>query len=254
MSPPIEHIRATTFHGRKGAIRNAFRYGVDFVLLDMDEAEQPSSFLLSRNRFNLWSVHDADHGGVRGAGEGPAWARRQLKAAGYRFSPGARLYLLTQPRFLWLRFNPVSFWLVMEDDKLVAAIAEVNNTFGDRHSYICARDGFAPIRPHHEVRAAKIFHVSPFQQKTGGYAFRFNISERSIAIRIELKHAAPGLLATLQGQRAPARATGLAAAAFRRPLGALRVMALIHWQALKLYFKGAKYIPHTTPPASEVSR
>ncbi|MFN4099802.1 MAG: DUF1365 family protein, partial [Pararhodobacter sp.] len=133
-------------------------------------------------------------------------------------------------------------------------IAEVSNTFGDRHSYLCHRDDWAAITAEDTLEARKIFHVSPFQPVEGEYRFRFDISPERIALRIAYDHAGGGLVATLAGPRHPATARSLAAAALRRPLGSRRVLALIHWQALKLWWKGARYHPRPVPPAREVSR
>ena len=72
-----EHIPGLTAHARRGAIGNAFRYGVDFVLIE-PEAGESGPALFSRNRFNLAAVHDRDHGGPRGDGRGVAWAREVL--------------------------------------------------------------------------------------------------------------------------------------------------------------------------------
>ena len=76
-----EHIAARTWHGRRGAIRNAFSYGVDYLLLDMESPQGPACF--SRNRFNLYAVHDRNHGGPRGAGRGLPWAREVFAARGF---------------------------------------------------------------------------------------------------------------------------------------------------------------------------
>ena len=79
-----------------------------------------------------------------------------------------RLMLLAQPRFLGHVFNPVSFWLAHdEEENLVAVIAEVSNTFGDRHSYLCRKSDNSPIGASDRLQATKIFYVSPFQPVEG---------------------------------------------------------------------------------------
>lgn len=246
-----EHIAARTWHGRRGAIRNAFSYGVDYLLLDMESPLGPACF--SRNRFNLYAVHDRHHGGPRGAGRGLAWAREVFAARGFADLDQFRILLMTQPSFLGFTFNPVSFWLLLKGDALHAVIAEVNNTFGDRHSYFCARPDFAPINRSDAITAQKIFHVSPFQAVSGAYTFHFGFSPTEIAFRIALSYGDEGVVATLNGVRRKARAQTLLAAALRRPFGALRVVALIYWQALKLKSKGAHYAPPPLPPKKEVS-
>ncbi|MGP6088457.1 DUF1365 domain-containing protein [Antarctobacter jejuensis] len=246
----VDLIRGHTFHGRKGAVTNAFRYSVDFVLLDA-ESEVRSPLLFSRNAANLASLLDRDHGGVPKAGRGAVWAREVFATHGIRFD--GPLMLLAQPRLLGHVFNPVSFWLAYEDGALRAVIAEVSNTFGDRHSYLCARADGHPIQPENRIEAKKLFHVSPFQPVAGGYRFRFDIGAERIGVWIEYDHADGGLIATLCGSRAPLTNGGILRSAIRRPFGARRVLALIHWQALKLWWKGARYRTRPEPPAMEVS-
>ena len=156
-----EHIAATTTNRRKGKISHGFRYGVDYVLIDPD-ASGPRPRLFSRNRLNLMSVHDRDHGGPLKNGRGAVWAREVLTQNGLP-KASVRLLLLTQPRYLGYGFNPVSFWLALEGDTLRAVIAEVSTPFGDRHSYLCHAPNFAPITKHTRITSPKSLHVSPFQ-------------------------------------------------------------------------------------------
>ncbi|OYU17886.1 MAG: cyclopropane-fatty-acyl-phospholipid synthase, partial [Rhodobacteraceae bacterium PARR1] len=72
----VDLIRGETFHGRKGAVANAFRYTVDYLLLDPDQSTGPGLF--SRNRANLTAIHDVDFGGPKGQGRGTAWVRQVL--------------------------------------------------------------------------------------------------------------------------------------------------------------------------------
>jgi DUF1365 family protein len=247
----VEHIPARTFHGRKGRVANSFRYSVDYLLLDPEAGGGPRLF--ARNRAGLMAVNDRDHGGAPGAGTGAAWVR-QVLAEQRLDGLGARILLLAQPRVLGHVFNPVSFWLCHDAaGALRLVIAEVTNTYGDRHSYLCHRDDFGPIGAGDEVFARKMFHVSPFQEASGLYGFRFDIRSDRIAIRIE-HFGEPGLVATLEGPRRRLTSAGIIAACLRRPLGSRRVLALIHWQAARLWAKGAGWHDRPAPPADEVSR
>ncbi len=247
----VELIRGETFHGRKGAVANSFRYTVDYLLLDPDRAKGPSLF--SRNRANLTSLHDADFGGPSKQGRGTAWVRDVLAAHGL---PGAdRILLLGQPRVLGHVFNPVSFWLCHDHlGHLRTVIAEVSNTYGDRHSYLCHRDDLAPIERTDTITAKKIFHVSPFQPIEGGYEFRFDIRPDRVGIWIDYSSRDGGLFTNLIGPRVPLTNLEILRAAIRRPFGSRRVLALIHWQALKLALKGVKFRNRPTPPPEEVTR
>lgn len=249
---PVEHIAGHTWHGRKGAVDNSFRYGVDYLLLDA-EAEVRGPRLFARNRAGLTALHDRDHGGAPKQGRGAAWVREVLAQHGLPLT--GTIQLLAQPRVLGHVFNPVSFWLIHDDrDQLCAVIAEVTNTFGDRHCYLCHKPDLSPITAADRLEARKILHVSPFQPIAGGYAFRFDIRPDRIGIRIDLDTGAGGVTATLTGPRAPLTDRAILGFCLRRPFGARRVLALIHWQALKLWWKGARYRPRPEAPAQEISR
>jgi uncharacterized protein len=246
----VQRVPAETFHGRKGALKNAFRYSVDYLLLDPAKARGPALF--SRNRGNLMSLHDADHGGVPGQGAGASWAREVLLQHDLAAD---RILLLAQPRLLGHVFNPVSFWLAYDHrGHLRAVIAEVSNTYGDRHSYLCHRPDRAPIQREDTIRARKIFHVSPFQPVSGTYDFRFDIRPDRIGIWIDYTTPGGGLFTNLIGPRQPLTNRGILASALRRPFGSRRVLALIHWQALKLWLKRARFNPRPAPPADDVSQ
>jgi len=248
----VDHIAAQSFHGREGGVRNAFRYGVDYCLLDPEIARGPALF--SRNRGNFTALHDHDHGGAPGRGRGVAWVREVLRDHQLDRCEG-QILLLAQPRVLGHVFNPVSFWLCHgRDGSLRAVIAEVSNTYGDRHSYLCHHPDQRPITRHERLEASKIFHVSPFQPVTGGYVFRFDIRPDRVGIWIDFRAGDERLYATLTGRRRVLTNRAILWAALRRPLGSRRVLGLIHWQAFKLWWKGARWHVRPEPPAHEVSR
>ncbi|ATX65087.1 DUF1365 domain-containing protein [Roseinatronobacter bogoriensis] len=253
----VEHIAGQTFHGRRGPISNKFTYAVDYVLFNAEE-DLHLPRLMSRNARNIASLSDRDHGGAPGQGRGAAWAREVLASHQLEGVTDGVVYLLTQPRVLGHLFNPVSFWLCHDaQGGLRAVIAEVNNTYGDRHSYLCVKPDRSVIQGSDTLAAQKIFYVSPFQPVEGDYAFNFNIHPDKLSIRIGYTqdHEAPGagLVATLTGQRRPLGNRAILGAMVRR-FGSRRVLALIHWQALKLWWRGAKFNGRPKPPSQEVSQ
>ena len=254
MTGLAQHVPAQTFHGRQAeGVRNAFRYGIDYVLIDPD-APGPLPRLFGRNRPAPMSLNDRDHGGAPGQGRGTAWVREVLDAHDAAVA-GHRILLLAQPRVLGHVFNPVSFWLCHDaQGDLRAVIAEVTNTYGDRHSYLCRGDDGGPIGPRTRMTSQKVFHVSPFRPVAGTYTFRFDVTSDRIGIWIDYDAADGRLLATLTGPRRPLTNRAILGAALRRPFGSRRVLGLIHWQALKLWCKGARFRARPTPPAHEVSR
>ena len=252
MNCRVDHIVGQTYHGRKGKIENAFRYSVDYVLVDA-EAEVETPTLFARNGRGVTSLHDTDHGGPPKQGRGAAWVRDVL--AQYQIQGVEKVELLAQPRVLGHVFNPVIFWLCRRaDGALIAVISEVTNTYGDRHSYLCQHPDMAEITRSDQLHATKLMHVSPFQPVEGDYTFRFDITDDRIGVWIDYGRAAGGLIATLTGKREPLSNASILRSLFLRPLGARRVLALIHWQALKLWIKGALFRGRPTPPRDEISK
>ncbi|MEO1563091.1 MAG: DUF1365 domain-containing protein [Pseudomonadota bacterium] len=253
MGVTLDHIRGSTFHGRRGAVQNAFRYDVDYLLLDEDTSTRPF-WLFSRDRRNIMALHSRDHGGTPGDGFGFDWVRAVMIDKGLMLFLDSRIQLLAQPRIWGRGFNPVSFWLIYgADDTLRIVIAEVNNTFGERHSYLCHKDDFSAIEPADHITADKIFYVSPFQPVEGGYGFRFEVDEERVGIFIDYRSGEDGVFATLTGRREALTDAGILRILLRRPLGFMRVMSLIYWQALRLKIKGALFRRRGTPPSMGVS-
>ena len=248
----MEFLRSTTFHRRKAEISNQFTYGVDFIGFDPETRSKPTS-LFSFNRLNLFSYYDKDHGSQEENANPTRFVRSIFEEAG--LVPDFKIWLLTQPRMFGLVFNPVSFWFALsKSDEILAMVAEVNNTFKQRHFYLCANEGFAPIKPEHLVKSDKVFYVSPFQDIAGKYLFSLKRTEADIAIRIDLTmDNGEGVIATVAGARKPLRNRDIMMSSVRRPLGGARVLALIMWQALKLKFKGAVYRVRPKKPDVEVS-
>ncbi len=246
-------LSGSTYHARRGGPVNSFCYRLDYVLCRLRPAATSTSPLLRRSRPGLLTVLDRDHGS---SGQAMLdWALDHARAHGLPEGAAAEVWLLTQPRSLGFLFNPVSFWFFRDATGAVRAVlAEVNNTFGDRHSYLCALPGFGAISGEHAIEAQKVFHVSPFQQVSGTYEFTFDLQPSQISIAIDHQRQGQGVIATLAGQLRPATTQNLLKMMLRRPLGALRVYGLIHWQAIKLKLKGAPYRVRPQAPTEEVSR
>jgi uncharacterized protein len=246
-------LKGSTYHARRGGPENAFRYRVDYLMWRVAPEPAVKPLLLNRWRFGLLSLSDRDHG--RGVGSMTGWARTVALAQGLPAESMMEIWLLTQPRTLGYVFNPVSFWFFRDrEGQVLAVLAEVNNTFGDRHSYFCALPGWQPIGERDRIEAQKVFHVSPFQEVAGTYTFRFQLSAEGIAIDIGHRHGNHGVFANLKGALEPLTDQGLARMLLRHPLGAMRVLGLIHWQAVRLKLKGAPYRVRPQPPMNEVTR
>lgn len=252
--PRTQVARCETVHARKDGPSNRFRYKINYLLVPMLDADHATSRFFSRNRTNVLALHDADHGA--GQGRSMDWVLEWSNRFGLPGDAIAGVWLLTQPRTFGYVFNPVSFWLMARaDGELIAVLVEVNNTFGDRHSYFCANDNFVPINAGDKIKSRKVFHVSPFQDIVGDYTFRFDIRHDRFGIWID--YARPdkgGLFTSLTGNFAPMTNRNAAAMLIRKPFGAARVMLLIHWQALKLTLRRAGFRPRPQVPEEDVTR
>jgi uncharacterized protein len=246
--------RGEVRHLRLRPARHGFSYGTYFLLLPMrrlraDAAAGRRSALV-RNRFGLLSFHDTDHG--EGGPDALAWIEALLAREGVPDADG-EIWLQTYPRVLGYVFKPVSFWYCHRaDGALAAVVAEVNNTFGERHCYLLAgpQVGFG-----RELTAHKVFHVSPFCRVEGRYRFRFLRTADRVIARVEHDDEdGPLLLTSVSGRLEPLSAGRVWLTSLRTPLMTLSVIARIHWHALRLWFKRVPLISKPEAPERFVTR
>ena len=239
----VRHLRLRpTTHG--------FDYPSYFLLLPLRSLRAQPDAALARNRWGLLAFHDRDHGD--GRADCLAWLDEQLAREGIRDADG-EVWLQAYPRVLGYAFKPVSFWYCQRrDGSLAAIVAEVNNTFGERHCYLLCGPELGWGR---EQRAAKVFHVSPFCAVAGEYRFRFARNEGRIVARVEYHDdEGPLLLTSVSGAFAPATRARQRAAFFGQPLMTLGVIARIHWQALRLWAKRVPLLRKPVAPETFVTR
>ena len=230
-------------HKRFAPKSNAFAYKLAYLCLPLGQIDSLSALpWFATNRRALMSFWNKDHGSRQGA-DLRDWASEVLHKSGVEDVDG-EILLVTLPRLLGYVFNPVSFWLChRQDGQLRAVIAEVNNTFGETHVYVCAHDDGSSVLKSDCFYAPKEFHVSPFFQRDGHYRFRFLADENQIRIHIDYfdEHGDPLLVTSIAGRCHTWSKTNLLKAWLTSPLMSLKAIALIHWQALKLLVKSARY-------------
>jgi DUF1365 family protein len=242
-------------HLRTRPVRNAFRYGLYYLYVDLVELDELDSDLkrFSHNGRALVSFHDSDHGPHDGTPLRP-WIDSVLAQAGIDLE-GGRVCVLAFPRVLGFRFYPVSFWYCFHaDGSPRAVLAEVQNTYRDRHNYLLHNNGGVfdwKSRP----ESTKAFFVSPFiQLEDVRYQFHFSEPTKTLSASIYDIVEGEGLLtASIALTAQPLTDAALRSAVWRMGPMSARALVLIHWQALKLLVKGLKLVDHTDPPAEVTS-
>ena len=244
-------------HQRLKPARHRLQYRVFSLLVDIDAlpALAQRLRLFSVNRFNLFSLHERDYGagdvdGLR------AHVERQLSVAG--LAGGGAIRLLTMPRILGYAFNPLSvYYCERPEGGLQAILYEVNNTFGQRHSYLIPVADAQREAVHIEQQCAKRFHVSPFMDLDMRYAFRIEppaADRPGLAVGITVADTVgPVLVARIDARRNPLTDGALMLAFVTHPLLTLKVVVAIHWEALRLWRKGAPFRRSPPPPAQPVT-
>ena len=239
-------------HARLKPARNSFAYPTYFLMLPMRSMQADRAHALAHNRPGLLSFFDRDHGD--GRENAVSWIDELLRREGIGDATG-EIWLHTYPRVLGYTFKPVSFWYChTADGALRAIVVEVNNTFGERHCYLLDRPNYG-----HELKADKVFHVSPFCTLEGVYRFRFMRSEHGdvskTVARIDYDDAQGPLLETsVSGRLVPVTPGSLRKALWAYPAMTFGVMARIHWQAFKLWRKHVPFISKPQSPETFVTR
>lgn len=238
-------------HGRLFPKRNSFTYGIYYLAMPLSKL---NDLPVAYNRFGALSFYDRDHGDCDG-GDLESWARGILADYNLGVADG-EIKLVCMPRVFGYVFNPVSFWLCHDQQGAVRAVlCEVHNTFGERHTYICAHDDHRAIGHEDILTGEKVFHVSPMLEREGHYAFRFDLREQKFALWIDFYDGtgAKQLMTSLIGRFEDMDAARLRRAFWGYPLVTFKAIVLIHWQALKLLSKGIKYISRPLQKPERVS-
>ena len=233
-------INCEVMHQRLSPRKNAFKYDVYYLGIPLSQIESNAiGESLNLNRFGLHSFYEKDHG-YRDGTSLKAWLYDMFDA--YKFEKPKEVFLISMPRILGYVFNPVSFWFCWNSkDELYAVVSEVNNTFGETHSYLTHLDD---KDTNGDYVAKKVFHVSPFLEREGYYDFQFSLSDDSIKIHINLfdSNKEKILLTSLSGKFDDLNSMSLKRAFFRVPFATMKSIFLIHFQAVKLLLKKIKFI------------
>lgn len=227
----------TVTHRRLRPVVHDLAYQVASLFVDVDDlATGRTPLLLSHNRFNLFSIHDADHG------EGTSirdFVRGHVTREGLD-GEVTRIFMLAYPRILGFAFNPLTtYYAVDGQDRVRLMLYEVHNTFGGRHTYICRPEGDGIASGTAFGTAEKVFRVSPFNGVEGAYGLRASVPGEALTLGVSLTTGeGPVLKAYFRGERRPLTSAALLGQFFRLPFQTVTVVGGIHWEALKLWLKG----------------
>ncbi|APC96762.1 DUF1365 domain-containing protein [Francisella frigiditurris] len=246
-------LDAIVSHKRTIPKTNYFKYRTYYTALNMSNLEKCKKAFFSIDRFNILSFYNKDHG-YRNTQESTIWAKEIFDKNKIQYTD---ITLITMPRVLGYLFNPVSFWLALDNNHIIGVIAEVNNTFKETHSYVCY-DIDSHITKENWFKANKEFHVSPFFERQGYYKFNFDINlQTNSKVRIIINYFNNKdqleLATSIDGKLKEFTNINLIKQFFKVPLLTLKVITLIHYQALKLFIKGLKYIPKPQQKESTIS-
>jgi DUF1365 family protein len=231
-------------HARLRPVHHRFTYRVMSLLIDLDRLDEADrqSGLFGVNRAAPFSFHESDHGERKGTSLGD-YVRGLAKERDIDLSAG-RILLLCYPRVFGYVFNPLSIYFCYGScGKLALLIYEVRNTFGEIHSYILPVED-APAGDGIRQSQAKEFYVSPFMEMQTIYRFSISPPAQQVKVRIaQTDEHGPIFAAAFSGRRRALTNRTLLTALVALPFLSFKVIAAIHWEAIRLWLKGVAYVP-----------
>ena len=227
-------------HRRFKPKEHYFKYNVFSLLIDLDELEiiQNKIKIFSYNKFNIISFYETDHGPRDGTSL-KKWIIKNLKDIGIN-NENIQIKLLCYPRIFGYAFNPLSvFFIYDQNSRLISILYEVKNTFGEQHTYIFKTDDDKIIINN----CSKKFHVSPFIEMECHYYFRVLKPSDKISVIIDQSDKDGKLLyASQDGNARELNEKNLIISYISHPLMTFKIIVAIHYEALKLWLKGIKFV------------
>lgn len=238
--PEAAIYHGKVIHKRFVPVRHQLSYRVFSMLLPLENIAEVADkvWCLSHNRFNLVSFHDRDHG-MRDGSDPAEFVRQTLKEGGVD-TDACNLFVLCYPRVLGYCFNPITtYYAITDDGEIAAMVYEVSNTFGEHTHYVVtggkSRNGTL------EQGCRKAFHVSPFNEADGDYGFRITPPGETICVGVSLRRDKTAILnAYFNGHRSELTPETVLSAVAHQPLMTWKVIAGIHYEALRLWIKGLR--------------
>jgi DUF1365 family protein len=226
----VYEVRIT--HARTAPLRNVFSYRSYLWLVDLDHLPRPGPWLRVLAGFSARDHLGDPRLGIRENLD------RFLAARGVELG-GGRVMMLAHARVFGYVFNPLTvYWCHRADGALACVVAEVHNTYGERHAYLLHTDDRG------RAQVPKEFYVSPFYPVDGRYRMSLPEPDGRLALSVVLgRPDGTSFTASVRGRAVPATARTLIGAAARHPWSTATVAARIRWQGLKLYLRGLRVAP-----------
>lgn len=240
MSAPAAIYRTSIAHVRRTPLRNAFTYHSYGWYVDVDHLPRLPLLLKPLAGFRVADHLGEPDGTLRGNVE------RFLATQGIGLD-GGRITMLASARVFGHVFNPLTlFWCHDTAGQLRCVIAEVHNTYGERHCYLLETDDAG------RASVPKAFYVSPFNDVEGQYQMKLPEPGERLAVSIVLEREGhKPFIATMDGERREATVRNILAAALAVPLAPLRVSAQIRWQGIRLWARRLPIIKKPHHPSQE---
>ena len=231
-------LKAKVWHLRERPKKNEFTYSVYYVAIRLKELASQKPTLFSFNRFNILSVYNQDLGKKDDTAWLP-WIKEEFEKAGVEMLDTDDVEVIIHPRLFGYAFNPISYWLLLDSNNSIKAVlCEVHNTFKQAHNYVLAHDDKRPIAPTDTFTAKKQLYVSPFNTVDGYYTFTFAREHGKFTSNIFYYVGNECVVKTaMSGNYSPLTSPSILGVVVKYPLMTILVVARIHFQAVKLYFK-----------------
>jgi DUF1365 family protein len=233
-------IKGEIMHHRFFPKKNSFKYNSIYISFPIIQINKLRNKVFSVNKFNLFSFYNKDYGAnnYNGLTSSIENILNQNQINNIK-----NIILFTHPRILGYVFNPVSFWLCLdENNNLIAVLSEVNNRNKQRHNYFCVKEGSKPINSNEWLESKKEFYVSPFMEIEGKYKFKFERKKNQMNFYINYLVDDKLKLSTyLKCNFLEFNVRNLIILFCKIPFATLKTTTLIHYQALKLFSKKIKF-------------
>ena len=237
-------LSGQVMHHRLWPKKNHFNYKSTYISVPIGKISKLKKLFFSLDKFNLFAFYNKDYGHNFCIKD---WIYDLLKKN--NINNIAEIILITHPRIMGYVFNPVSFWLCIDNKKqLISVVSEVTNTCGQKHNYLCFHDDLRAIKADDWLETQKVFYVSPFMKIEGKYKFRFSYEADNLEFcinyivddKLKLSTSLKCVLKEFSNKN-------LLLSFFAIPFATLKTIILIHYQAIKLYFKKIKYYKYPKP-------